>query len=181
MQCAPFLLLALLLQQSDKITEIGPPPEPEAAEVFYALHNGKLLPLERQTPVFRSHAVGFIVMNTKSAREVPGAKSPVRFHSEERLELIVRSAIKLDAADPNTIYCVRRLDRKKATRELLLSTGRVSPAGGTSTMNPLEGVVPAEFSHYGDHSLKLATGPLPPGEYAVGRLYAQALFCFGVD
>ena len=183
MRPAPSPLFSLLLAACCAAAQdpFDPTPEPQAAEIFYSLHNGKLLPLEREIPIFRSHAAGFVVMTTRSVREIPGPKSPVRFHSEERLDFIVRSALKLDSADPNTIYCVRRLDRKKATRELVLSTGRITPAGGTSKMDPMEGVVPAEFSQYGDHSLKVTAGPLPPGEYAVGRLYGAALFCFGVD
>lgn len=41
--------------------------------------------------------------------------------------------------------------------------------------------LPAEFSKYGDSSLKMKTAALPPGEYAVGKSYGQTVFCFGVD
>jgi len=178
MQCAPFLLLALLLQQSDKITEIGPPPEPETAEIFYALHNGKLLPLERQNGTMHSR---FVMPAAKTVFEFPGARSPVRFHSEERIEIVVRTRLRPPDADPGAYYLVRQFDSKKKVRELVFSTGYIVPFGGSTKSDPRYGEVPAEFGAYGDHSLKIVVGPLPPGEYSVGRAYLHNLFCFGVD
>jgi hypothetical protein len=177
MELAPLVLLfALAAPQLDTS-----PPEPEAAEIFYAFRAGKLFPLERQTPVWKHHAVGFMVLNTRSVREFAGAASPVRFNAEERLEFVVRSGLKLDTMDPNTIYCVRKLDRRKKTRELLLSAGWISPAGVNTKSDPHQGAVPVAFTTYGEHSIKIIAGPLKPGEYAVSRVYGPAFFCFGVD
>ena len=59
--------------------------------------------------------------------------------------------------------------------------GHASPLGASTQTNLAQGVLPVEFAKYGDASIKLHTGPLPPGEYAVSRIYGQTVFCFGVD
>ena len=48
--------------------------------------------------------------------------------------------------------------------------------------------LPLDFAHYGDESIRISAGKLPPGEYALSRigplvspLGNQSLFCFGVD
>ncbi|MGD1097547.1 MAG: hypothetical protein ABSB35_36870 [Bryobacteraceae bacterium] len=156
-------------------------PEPEVADIFFRLDQNKLVPLERQSAAIRGGAHGFIVMSIKSASEFPGAKSPVRFKRGEPLEFVVRSAIRVSLVDPNTIYCLRKLNGKKKTRELLITSGHASPIGASTTTTPAEGMLPVEFSKYGDSSLKMTTGALSPGEYAVGHPYGPAVFCFGVD
>jgi hypothetical protein len=156
------------------------PPEPEMADIFYRLDSGKLIPLERQAAAIHGGAHGFMVMGMKVASEFPGSKSPVRFNSAH-LDLIVRSIVPVTSVDPNTIYCLRKLNSKKKSRELLFMTGHASPIGGSTTTTPLEGILPVEFSKYGNSSLKMTTGELAPGEYAVGKPYGPAVFCFGVD
>jgi hypothetical protein len=156
-------------------------PEPEMADIFYRLDVDKLIALERQAAVFQGSAHGFVVMKMKAAAEFPGAKSPVRFKGGERLDLVVRSAIPISAVDPNTIYCLRKLDPKKKTRELVMMSGHAQPFGASTTTMPAEGILPVEFSPYGKSSLKMTTGALAPGEYAVGHPYGPAVFCFGVD
>lgn len=154
--------------------------EPDIADIFYRLDGDKLVPLERQTAAIQGKAHGFIVMTMKTASEFPGAKSPIRFKSGH-LDLIVRSALPVSAVDPNTIYVLRQLNPKKKTRELLMTSGHVSPLGASTTTTLAEGVLPVEFSRYGSSSLKMTTGELAPGEYAVGRPFGPAVFCFGVD
>ena len=156
-------------------------PEPEIADIFYRLDGNKLISLERQAASIHGSAHGFIVMSMKTASEFPGAKSPVRFKREQHFELIVRSIVPVSAVDPNTIYCLRRLNPKKKTRELIIMSGHAQPFGASATTTPAEGVLPVEFSRYGSSSLKMTTGELAPGEYAVGPLYGPAVFCFGVD
>jgi hypothetical protein len=155
--------------------------EPEMADIFYRLDGGNLVPLEREAPATRSNAHGFFVMNLTTVSEFPGAKSPVRFKSGERLDFVVRSVVPVFAVDPNTIYCLRKLDPKKKTRELPVMSGHFSPLGTSTTSTPAEGILPVEFSRYGSSSLKMTTGELAPGEYAVGHPHGQAVFCFGVD
>jgi hypothetical protein len=178
MQCAPFLLLTLLLQQSDKITEIGSPPEPEAAEIFFVLQGGHLLPLERQNGTMHSR---FMLPVAKTVIEFPCARSPVRFHSEERIEIVVRTRMRPPVADPSVYYLVRKFDSRKKVRELVFSSGYITPVGGSTKSDPRYGEISSEFSAYGDNSLKIVVGPLPPGEYSVGRSYSPMLFCFGVN
>jgi hypothetical protein len=66
-------------------------------------------------------------------------------------------------------------------RAVLLMSGHAQPFGGSATTTPAEGVLPVEISRYGGSSLKMTTGELAPGEYAVGHPYGPAVFCFGVD
>jgi hypothetical protein len=44
-----------------------------------------------------------------------------------------------------------------------------------------KGVLPLVYSHYGEHSYKLATLALPRGEYVLNLLPGRLSFCFGVD
>jgi hypothetical protein len=155
-------------------------PEPEIADIFYRLDGYKLVPLERQQAEIHGDAHGFIVMSMKTAAEFPGAKSPVRF-SSGHLDFVVRSVIPVTAIDPNTIYSLRKLNSKKKSRELVIMSGHTSPVGMSTTRTPAEGMLQVEFSSYGSSSLKMTTGELEPGEYAVGKPYGPAVFCFGVD
>jgi hypothetical protein len=156
-------------------------PEPEMADIFYRLDQGTLVPLERQAPATRSNAHGFFVMNLTTVSEYPGAKSPVRFKSGERFYFVVRTVVPVFAVDPNTIYALRKLDARKKTRDVPIMTGHFSPLGTSTTTTPAEGILPVEFSRYGSSSLKMTSGELAPGEYAVGPLHGPAVFCFGVD
>jgi hypothetical protein len=155
--------------------------EPDTSEVFYRLDSGKLISLERQTAVIHSKTSGFIVMSMKTVTEFRGGKSPVRFPSGEPMDFVVRSVLGASGVDQNTFYCLRHLDEKKKTRELLTMVGHASPMGASAQMNVDQGVLPVEFGKYGSGSIKLHTEPLPSGEYAVSRIYGQTVFCFGVD
>jgi hypothetical protein len=121
-----------------------------------------------------------LVMGTKTAAEFFGARSPVRFRSG-RLGFVVRSEIPVNAIDPNAIYCLRRLNPRKKSRELLIMSGHASPVGTSTSTTPAQGMLPVEFSRCGESSLKITTGELGPGEYAVGKPYGPAVFCFGAD
>ena len=168
-----FCSLALRAQQ--------PVTEPEFSDVFVSLDAGKLIPLERQTAVMHAGGGGFIVASSKAAYEFPGDKSPVRFHSGQALEFVVRTAFASSGVDPNTLYVLRKLNGKKKSRELVFMAGRFSPFGGSVKTDPSQGAVVVSFSRYGAASLKATVGALAPGEYAIGSNYPQAVFCFGVD
>ena len=153
-------------------------PEPDTNDVFYAVQD-TLVPLEHQQAAWGNKGSGFAGLK-KSISEIPGGRSPVRFKSTARLEFVVKSALATSAADPNTLYSLRRLDTKKNKREMLLMTA--SPAGASAKNGLSEGIVHVDFSKYGASSYKLAVGPLNPGEYALGRAtLPQKVFCFGVD
>jgi hypothetical protein len=81
-------------------------PEPQFNDVFTGLDSGKLIPLEQQSGAIQGKASGFISMNMKGSWEIPGTKSPVRFHSGQPLDFVVRSylAATLDTSgvDPRT-------------------------------------------------------------------------------
>jgi hypothetical protein len=155
--------------------------EPEFADVFYRLDAGKLMPLERQDTGTPHVSVG---LSMKGTTELPGGKSPVRFHAGERLEFIVRSGLSA-TQDPATVYHLRALNIKKNKRELLILTTKATFFhGATAKTGAALGELPLEFTRYGAVSIKVTTAPLPPGEYAVGTnagLPGQAVFCFGVD
>lgn len=155
--------------------------EPEFSDVFFRLDAGKLVPLERQTATIQGKASGFIVMSMKASSEFPGAKSPVRFHSYETLDFVVRFALAPSAVDPNTLYVLRKLNGKKKSRELVFMAGHASPVGASTKTDLAEGVLPVTFARYGTSSIRMTTRSLPPGEYAISRPYAQTVFCFGVD
>jgi len=155
--------------------------EPDTAEVFYGLKEGKLIPLERQIATTVAKTSGLFVMNMKSALEFAGGKSPVRFRSGDPLEFVVRSELAWSDFDPNARYSLRHLDAKKKQREVVIMTGRFGPLGSSTQTTVAQGVLPVEFSKYGNNSFKLRAGPLPPGEYAVSCIRRQTAFCFGVD
>lgn len=156
-------------------------PEPEFNDVFVRLDAGKLVPLERETSTMHAGGGGFMVVGTKAANEFPGGKSPVRFQSNQPLEFIVRTPFAVASVDPSTMYVLKRLNAKKKSREAVFMTGHFSPLGGSTKTDMSQGAVPVTFTHYGNGSLKVITGPLTPGEYALSRLYGQEAFCFGVD
>lgn len=153
------------------------PPEPDMADVFHRLDGDKLVALERQAFDYRYSGAGFMYMRSKSYSEFPGAKSPVRF-AAGRLELVVRSMQSPADMDLNGAYSLYKLSVKKQSRELVTTSGSISPFRYSSKNTP---GLPVEFSTYGSKSLKLRTGELGPGEYAVGRPYGPSVFCFGVD
>jgi hypothetical protein len=156
-------------------------PEPEFANVFFRLDAGKLIQLERQTPAIQGKASGFIVMSMKASWELPGAKSTVRFRSDQPLDFVVRSPLSASDVDPSTLYLLRKLEVKKKVRELVVMIGHASPGGATMNNDPAQGALPVSFARYGASSLKITTGPLPSGEYVLSQTYAQTVFCFGVD
>lgn len=155
--------------------------EPEFADVFFRLESGQLIALERQPITMKGGGHGFIIVNVKLTARFPGGKSTVRFKAGEPLDFVVRSPLAAGAADPAMFYILRKLDAKKDHRELTITGGRFSPLGGSTSTNFQEGTVPVSFSRYGNGSYQVSTPGLPAGEYALGSIYPQVLFAFGVD
>lgn len=156
-------------------------PEPEFNDTFAELDAGKLSPLERQTATIRVKSSGFISVNMKTSSEIPGAMSIVRFQSGHTLEFVVRSTFAATpGVDPNTFYTLHRLDTKKKTRGMIITTAHGSILGATANGAP-EAALPLTFSRYGSSSFKITPGALPPGEYALKSISSQAVFCFGID
>jgi hypothetical protein len=150
--------------------------EPEFEDVFFRLDAGKLTPLERQSINYKGHA-GFMGHDMQSSSEFSGEKSPIRFKASDHLQFIVKPSLN---KDPESIFYLRRLTPKKKLREMVLMTGSVKVFGGTTQINPT-GSLPVQFSRYGGSSLIMTMTALPPGEYAVGPIYGNVAFCFGVD
>jgi hypothetical protein len=174
------LPLALLLAISFCAAQ-APVREPEFADVFFRLENGQLTALEREPITMKGGAHGFIVMNVKVTARFPGGNSTVRFKAGEPLDFVVRSPFAAGAADPATLYILRKLDAKKDHREVTFTGGRFTPLGGSTSTNFQEGTLPVTFSKYGKASYQVNNPGLPPGEYALGSIYPRVLFAFGVD
>lgn len=172
------ILAALLVAAATLTAQV---PEPEFANVFVAVDGSKLVQLERETATIKAGGGGFIVAGAKAAYEVPGSKSPVRFHSGQPLDFAVRTPLAGGAVDPGGMFILRHLESKKRGREAVFMNGHFSPIGGSTTTDLSRGSVPVTFSKYGEQSIKISAGPLPPGEYALSVSYGQSLFCFGVD
>jgi hypothetical protein len=175
------LMLAILTLSAFPCIAQEVPLEPDFSGVFFRLEMRKLTPLERETAAIQGKASGFIVMSMRTVSEFPGAKSPIRFPSAQALDFIVRSPLASSTLDPNALYVLRKLNSKKKSRELVIMAGRVTPVGGSTKTDLAQGVLPVTFARYGASSLRMTTGPLPPGEYALSALYAQTVFCFGID
>jgi hypothetical protein len=159
----------------------APVTEPEFNDVFAGLDAGKLVPLERQTPTIQVKSSGFISVNVKTSSEIPGTRSTVRFQSGQPLDFVVRSMFAATpGVDPSTFYTLHRLDVKKKTRGLIITTAHGSVLGATANTDP-QAALPVTFSRYGASSLKVTVGALPRGEYALKSMYNQSVFCFGVD
>jgi hypothetical protein len=156
-------------------------PGPEFGDTFFRLDAGKLVPLEKESAAIEGKGGGFMVASAKAFWEVPGAKSSVRFGANKPLEFVVRSALASTSTDPSAVIFLRRMDSKKKTREIVYMTGHFSPIGGAAKTNLSEGVLPVNFTRYGNGSIKLTSGPLPAGEYALSVLYSQTFYCFRVD
>jgi len=156
--------------------------EPEFADTFAALStSGDLVSLEHETAKIRASGGGFMVASSKAAYEIPGEKSPVRFHSAPELLFVVRSPLAQTDTDPATLYMLRRLDAKKKNREIAFSTGHFTPLGGHETTNLNAGQIPLAFARYGASSYRITASNLAPGEYALSRVYGEDVYCFGVD
>ena len=159
-----------------------PVKEPQFADTFSALSaSGDLIPLEHETATIRAGGGGFIVASSKAAYEIPGERSPVRFHSAPELMFVVRSSLAQTDTNPATLYVLRKLDPKKKNREIAFSTGHFTPLGGHATTNLNAGQLPIAFERYGASSYRITASNLAPGEYALSRIYGQDVFCFGVD
>lgn len=174
-------ILCLLLSGIAQAQQSLPAIEPEFSDVFMALDAGRLVPLEREATAIHAGGGGFMVAGAKAAYEIPGPHSNVRFHSGQQLEFVVRSPLAIGAVDPNSFFVLRRLDAKKKGRELIFMKGHFSPIGGSAKTDPTQGAQTVVFSRYGTGSYKLSVAALEPGEYALGPLYPQTVFCFGVD
>jgi hypothetical protein len=171
----------LILVGMPALSEQEIPAEPQYAGVFTRLDAGKLVPLEHQTAVAKSTNRGFIVSSMKHLLKLKGAKSSVRFHSAPTLEFLVRMD-RPGLMDPGSFYILRKLEVKQDSREMTFMSARVAPIGIFARRDlRTEGILPLEFSNYGQSSLKLTAHDLVPGEYALSRASGRQLFLFGMD
>jgi len=130
--------------------------EPEFPDVFYRLDAGKLLPLERQSSV----AVVQGLTGVKFNALIPDSKSPIRFRAGQSIDFVVRGSALTAYMDPGQLYGMRRLTSKKDHREFVTSAFGCGGLPGAKAKDPAH--VPIELSRYGDGSIKVTAGQLPP-------------------
>ncbi len=175
------ILSAVLCAAALPVLSQSAVPEPQLPEAFFGLSDNRLVPLERETAAIHASGGGFIVAKSRAVYEIPGAKSPVRFHSGAPVVFLIRSALAQLSIDPSTQYMLRRLDSKKKDREIVFMTGHFSPVGSSSQTDFNAGQIAVSFARVGESSYQVTASSLPPGEYALSRSYGQDMFCFGVD
>ncbi len=173
--------LAMILICGSFLAAQTAPPEPEFDNVFTALVDGKLVPIEKQNATLHAGGGGFIVAGAKASYIINGEKSPVRFSSSQAVEFVVRTPLAATNADPSTLFSLHRLETKKKNRELQFMSGHFSPVGGSFSTNQSQNLVPVTFSKYGSGSIKIKADKLPPGEYALSYISPQVVYCFGID
>ena len=185
-----FGLLALVGLAAQTTT----PEEPQEPNVVFGLRAGRLVPLERQVvPIHHDSIRAYGVSETDAYAVLQGRYSPVRFSEADKVALVVRSPlVALTAADPDTIYVLRRTTSSgegiiggRHKRDVKYTSIVATIIGGQS--DAAVGARPVNWTKYGNNSLVMTVGKLRPGEYAVtvdlpiGQQRNQAVFCFGVD
>jgi hypothetical protein len=161
-------------------------PEPTYDNQFFMLAEGRLYPLEPQTvnTVSANARMGWTGIKAKSAYEFPGAHSPVRFHSDQALNFVVRSpGLIPPSTDPNTLYVLQRLTTDKKNRKLVVSSVSTSLWSSKTSIKTSLTPDPQQltFSPYGKFSTRITSYPLPPGEYVLSTTPGMIDYCFGVD
>jgi len=153
--------------------------EPEYAnEVELLGSDGKLTPLDRQTPHVEAKSSNYVFKVKMQGREsIPGTQSTVRVGTQP--VFVVKAH--LGDTDPSTLIHLYKLDIGKNERYYVMSDASATAfSGGKSSMTP-QTVVPLTIVKYGESSFKITPAqPLVPGEYVFPGLAGTA-FCFGVD
>jgi hypothetical protein len=178
---AGLILGATALFATDTVEVVS---EPAFADVFYRLDPAYgLIPLERQRVIIQvdSHGSMPYFPVIRSVNLFPGPKATVRFSASPSFDFVVRSPLPA-TTDPSTVYVLEMLNRTKKNRELVFGiVNGIALYGATATDIRDQSILPTVISRYGTASLKMHIGSLPPGEYAIGRMHGQFMFCFGVD
>jgi len=171
--CALFLFVSNSQAQVEK-----KPEEPEYIGVFFFLNEGKLSGLERQKPDTKVKVKGMGFGGAESLLQINGERSPVRFKSDQTLELVVR--VTSQATDPMSLIQFFRFEAKKGMRRLQLAKAGSMGMNGKSTIN--QNAVSFNAVKYGESSFKIVpANDLGPGEYCLSGQGNQDAFCFGID
>ena len=179
MNAFPFAVCASLLLSVSAAQEAGKPTEPEYNRVaFYLDAQGSLVPLERQQINVQTKVKALGYGGAKTSARFEGAKSPVRFRTDDNIQFVVR----LDAhgEDPTTLINLDVLKPTKSTREIVVA--KAGPIGihGESTRGA--STLSINCAKYGEHSIRFIPGAkLPPGEYVITAKGSREGFLFGID
>ncbi len=153
--------------------------EPEYAnEVELLGSDGKLTPLDRQTPHFEANTKNYLVkVKVQGRQSVPGTQSPVRTGAQP--SFVVKAHI--GDADPTTLIHLYKMDVGKNERYYVTNNASATVFAGAKGQSMSRDGLPLTIVKYGESSFKITpTEPLAPGEYAFMAAMPTA-FCFGVD
>ena len=170
-------LMAITLGAQDK-----PLPVPTFDGVFYRYDRlaGTLVDLEHQTAAVASKPKALGFGGYKAFFYLRGARSPVRFKTNNPSEFIVSLPPR---TDPHTIqFFVLRQGKNR--RELVeQESNRPSPLGVGQSHNIMDqSEVPFEIQKYGESSYRLIPSkPLAPGEYSFSFSTNNVAYAFGID
>jgi hypothetical protein len=159
--------------------------EPDYVDVFFRLNptNGELIPLERQNTQRRiSRADVFIAVSAKTAAQIDGEKSPVRFKRGEKLDFIVK--LNSQQEDPQSKIQFVLLESVKGKRQWVLAKGSASTFSANGSANDIsqKQMVPYNVAKYGESSFKVSpVNQLSHGEYFLSINTVDSSFCFGID
>jgi len=174
-----FAVCASLLMGVSAAQETGKPAEPEYNRIAFFLDGqGSLVPLERQQVNTQVKVKALGLGGGKSSARFEGAKSPVRFKADDKIQFVIRLDTQGD--DPATLINLDVLTPTKNTREIVIAkvgamAVHAESTSGATTLN-------INCARYGEHSIRFVPGAkLPPGEYVITSKGSREGFLFGVD
>jgi hypothetical protein len=166
-------LFTLMAQENMKVQE------PEYVHVVLSLDpaTGALQPLERQKLNVSGKLKAFGLGGATSKVIFEGAKSPIRFKADQKIQFVVRglsAGIEPDSQVNLDVLTSSKNERGIVTMKVGLLSGAKTTMG--QTLRPLT------FSKYGEQSTKFSPEqPLEPGEYVITTKGGSTGFLFGID
>ena len=174
-----FAIYASLVLSVSVAQETAKPTEPEYNRIaFYLDGQGSLVQLERQQVNTQTKVKAFGFAGAKSSARFNGAKSPVRFKADDKIQFVIR--LDSQGEDPTTLINLDVLTPTKTTREIVLATAGAMGLHGESNKGTT--TLSINCAKYGEHSFRFVPATkLPPGEYVVTSKGSQEGFLFGID
>ena len=151
---------------------------PEYVGVFEAVVGGKRLPLERQSASMEMRGKMMGLGGMEMYSKFSGGRSPVRFHSGDKVSFVVRIA-STDADPASYLFLSKMTSKKKERRAVYAGQGiyggfKVDPSGAKLHL-------PVNYRRQGRFMYLEPLVTLEPGEYMLTATGTQNAFLFGVD
>ena len=168
---------AVALFAQDAVTE------PEYANQFFALADGKIQPLERQNMKLQAQVKKrFVYTKGTTAKVVDGAESTIKVFPDAHF------VVRMDVGDmdPSTMIFLKQFRVEKNEREMIMTTKSANIATGPNTQQRADdSSLPFTVKRYGAKSFEIIPSqPLVVGEYflsATGSgMAASQVYCFSV-